>query len=457
MPTADTIARAFIRPTENLGLLSRREAASLVNVDESIHQLFRRCALAILNLGNTTDDARAIFEHYAEFEITVVQESRGVQLELFNAPAQAFVDGVMIDGIREHLFTALRDVVFIHQQRNLHERFDLASSEGISDAVFRMLRNAGMVRPGVPPNIVVCWGGHSISRHEYEYTKQVGYELGLRHLDVATGCGPGAMKGPMKGAAVGHAKQNYARGRFLGLTEPSIIASEPPNPIVNELIILPDIEKRLEAFVRVGHAIVVFPGGAGTAEEVLYLLGVMMQPENAEVALPIVMSASAESAAYFEEIDAFIRATLGEEATQYYDIICGDAVATAQAVRNGVSAVRRHRNRHKESYCYNWELHIPEAFQSTFDPTHENMAGLNLHRDQPAHQLAAELRKAFSGIVAGNIKDYGVRAVEEHGPFKLKGDADIVALLDRLLRGFVEQGRMKLDGSAYQPCYELCA
>ena len=39
-----------------------------------------------------------------------------------------------------------------------------------------------------------------ISRTEYDYSKDVGYELGLRAMDICTGCGPGAMKGPMKGA-----------------------------------------------------------------------------------------------------------------------------------------------------------------------------------------------------------------------------------------------------------------
>ena len=115
------------------------------------------------------------------------------------------------------------------------------------------------------PDIVVCWGGHSINREEYEYTKKVGYELGLRGLNVCTGCGPGAMKGPMKGAAIAHAKQQIRDGRYIGISEPGIIASEPPNPIVNELVILPDIEKRLEAFVRVGHGIVIFPGGTARA------------------------------------------------------------------------------------------------------------------------------------------------------------------------------------------------
>ena len=79
----------------------------------------------------------------------------------------------------------------------------------------------------------------------------------------------------MKGATIGHAKQRIRGGRYVGITEPGIIASESPNPIVNSLVIMPDMEKRLEAFVRLGHGIIVFPGGVGTAEEILYLLGVL--------------------------------------------------------------------------------------------------------------------------------------------------------------------------------------
>ena len=100
----------------------------------------------------------------------------------------------------------------------------------------------------------------------------------LRGVNICTGCGPGAMKGPMKGAAVGHSKQRIRAGRYIGLTEPGIIAAEPPNPIVSELVILPDMEKRLEAFVRIAHSIIVFPGGVGTLEEILYLLGILLHP-----------------------------------------------------------------------------------------------------------------------------------------------------------------------------------
>ncbi len=140
--------------------------------------------------------------------------------------------------------------------------------------MFRILRNAGVVSSDMPPRLVVCWGGHSISRDEYNFCKEVGYELGLRGLDIATGCGSGAMKGPMKGAAIGHGKQFNKNSRYVGISEPGIIAAESPNPLVNELVILPDIEKRLEAFVRLAHGVIIFPGGAGTAEEILYLLGV---------------------------------------------------------------------------------------------------------------------------------------------------------------------------------------
>ena len=103
-------------------------------------------------------------------------------------------------------------------------------------------------------------------------------------------------------------------GRYIGITEPGIIAAESPNPIVNDLVILPDIEKRLEAFVRVGHGIVVFPGGVGTAEEILYLLGILLHPDNADLPFPLIFTGPQSAADYFKQIDAFIGLTLGPEA-----------------------------------------------------------------------------------------------------------------------------------------------
>src|SRR5581483_1547877 len=371
--------------------------------------------LAVLTSGSENDDALGIFERHPNFDIEVLQQDRGVKLELTAAPPSAFVDGRIIRGIQELLFAVVRDIAYVATQIEVG-RFELDDSHGITHAVFEILRNARILRPNVEPNLVVCWGGHSISRHEYDYTKLVGYELGLRGFDICTGCGPGAMKGPMKGATIGHAKQRMRGRRYIGITEPGIIAAESPNAIVNHLVIMPDIEKRLEAFVRTGHGIVVFPGGVGTAEEILYLLGILLHPANAELPFPLVFSGPPQSAAYFEQIDAFLKLALGEDVGRYYRIVVGDPAETARHMLETIDRVRTFRIASRDAFFFNWALTIEHAFQQPFRPTHANMAGLNLHRDQPRHLLAADLRRAFSGIVAGNVKEEGLRAIAANGP-----------------------------------------
>ena len=85
----------------------------------------------------------------------------------------------------------------------------------------------------------------------------------------------------------------------------------------------------------------------------------------------------------------------------------------------------------------------------------EHAPAWRLHRDQPLHELAANLRRAFSGIVTGNVKEHGIAAIERHGPFELHGDPEVMQLLDELLRSFVAEGRMKLPGTVYRPCFRL--
>lgn len=455
MSAASVTTRLY--PAGMLNILSRHEVERLHDASRGdLAELVRRCSLAVLNTGSESDDAEALIEQYKDFRIEIQQVNRGLRLELFNAPAAAFVDGKIIEGIREMISSVIRDLVYFDSEINGHESHELTSSAGITNAVFEMLRNANSMIPQVEPDLVVCWGGHSIGRQEYEYTKHCGYELGLRNLNIITGCGPGAMKGPMKGATIGHSKQRAKSRRYIGLTEPGIIAAESPNPIVSDLVIMPDIEKRLEAFVRLGHGIIVFPGGAGTAEEILYLLGVLLNPANVDMPFPVVFTGPKEAAAYFEQIDKFIRLTLGEEACSRYQIITGDAEKVAQIMSEGMDRVRKYRIRNNDAFYYNWLLNIDESFQIPFVPTHENMLGLELSKDLPLHVLACNLRKMFSGIVAGNVKPEGVQAIREKGPFEITGDPEIMESLDALLKSFVENHRMKLPGGkAYEPCYRL--
>jgi predicted Rossmann-fold nucleotide-binding protein len=446
---------ARVGPRGSLENLSQAEIGKLLDSGaQGLYPLFRNCALAVLNSGSDSDNAKEIFERYSAFSVQILRHTFGIKLEIRNAPGAAFVDGEMIRGIKEHLFAVLRDVVFAANEY-LSGYNEHRSGAAITNTVFHILRNARLLDHKSRPNLAVCWGGHSIGDAEYQYSKHLGYEFGLRGLDVCTGCGPGAMKGPMKGATIGHAKQRITTGRYIGITEPGIIAAEPPNAIVNHLVVLPDIEKRLEAFVRLAHGIVIFPGGVGTAEEILYLLGVLLDPANSEQPLPVILTGPRESAVWFENISGFIEQTLGSAALKRLTVVIDDTAGVARQLVQGFEAVREYRRKHSDSYNYNWLLQVPHELQLPFESTHEAMRALRLHRDQPVHELAADLRRAFSGIVSGNVKEPGIAAIERYGPFELSGDPQVMRPLDALLQSFVQQGRMKLPGSAYRPCYRL--
>ena len=91
-----------IYPAGMLYTLSRHEVERLHDASlGELGDLVRRCALAVLNSGNQGDDAESLLAVYKDFEIKVQQVNRGLRLELMNAPGSAFVDGRIIEGIRE--------------------------------------------------------------------------------------------------------------------------------------------------------------------------------------------------------------------------------------------------------------------------------------------------------------------------------------------------------------------
>ncbi len=456
MSAATDFIDAEVWPEGSLEVLSQFEVDQLRNGGVGgVYPLLRRCMLAVLNADSYTDDTRELLETYKHFEVGFIQQDRGLKVSLKNAPAEAFVDGKMIRGTRELLFAVLRDIVFTRNDIIESGQFDLGTSDGVTNAVFHIVRNARMLNLPAEVNLVVCWGGHAISRGEYDYSKKVGYELGLRALNVCTGCGPGAMKGPMKGATIAHAKQRIRGGRYIGITEPGIIAAESPNPIVNSLVIMPDMEKRLEAFVRLGHGIIVFPGGVGTAEEILYLLGVLLHPDNKGQPLPLIMTGPASAESYFQQIDEFVAATLGEEARRSYQIIIDNPSEVAQQMNARLDDVHDYRETHGDAYYFNWRLRVDRDFQVPFVATHESMRDLEISEDLPGHVLAANLRRVFSGIVSGNVREDTAELIERNGPFEVNGSQRIMDLLDKLLAGFVAKQRMKISTGEYHPCYVI--
>jgi hypothetical protein len=91
---------AQVAPEGHLEILSRSEVAKLLdNSQGGLFEVFRNCALAVLNCGNPLDDGKELLERYQSFDIRVLQRERGIKLEIKHAPASAFVDGRMIKGI----------------------------------------------------------------------------------------------------------------------------------------------------------------------------------------------------------------------------------------------------------------------------------------------------------------------------------------------------------------------
>lgn len=442
---------ALVKPHRDLLFLSAGEIEEIVTLfNTKKNELLRLSTLAALNSGEKLEKSLAL--SYPNFKIEVVPREQGICLFLQSAPAPAFVETVsglkIITGIGEHLFAILRDLLFIHRQEQKKYR-------NVSEQIFFQLRNAGMLNYNLEPNLVVCWGGHTLLKPEYSYSKAVGYQLGVRGLDICTGSGAGAMQGPMKGAMIAHAKQRLLPARYLGITEPEIISVEAPNPLVNQLVIMADIEKRLEAFVRLAHGLIVFPGGIGTLEEILYIVSILMYKENSQLVFPLILTGPSSSSDHFKLLDEFLNLAFGDKLKGKYEIILADEKKVAFLIQDLIKNVTKQRRSIKDADYYNWTMKIPVQLQEEFLSTHEEMQALNLNLEQEPYILAANLRKALSGIVSANVRIDGKALIKEKGPYKLRGDAKLLHKLDELIEKFALDGRLKLDDEVYKKCYKI--
>ncbi len=450
-----------------LALLSQMETDTLYLLSHkaALSQPFKRCAFA--TLVSVRGDVKYMEEcerALQDFRISIKPNKRGVSLLLENAPKAAFVrhqnpDGTdryeLILGAREHLFAVLRDLIFTHSEVHEDRRLDLATPQGVANAIFHILRKAEVFVPGRTAPLVVCWGGHRIQGPEYKYTSAVGYQLGLRNLDICTGSGPGAMMGPMEGATIAHAKQRIIDGRYIGITEPGIISAEPPNPIVNTLIVMPDIEKRLEAFVSLGHGYVIFPGGVGTLEEIFYILAIFLDPANDHLSshLRFILTGPESSKDYLHLIHRFIGTVLGEPALNKFVTIIGSPEAVGIELEQMTAAVRAARIDDVDYFC--WALHIDWALRNPFETSHESAKRINLGEER-LHLRAAEFRNFFSLIVAGSIKADCVQAIQEIGSnYKIPVPTRFAPIVEELMAALKAQERLKsmLPGNAN--CFDL--
>ena len=126
--------------------------------------------------------------------------------------------------------------------------------------------------------------------------------------------------------------------------------------------------------MRLGHGIVVFPGGAGTAEEILYLVGLLLDPANKDQPFPIVLTVPPTARPTSSTIVRFIAGTLGKDAARRLTVIVDDPPEVARRMVRGMDQVREFRRKAERRYNFNWLLAIRREFQMPFEVTHASCA-----------------------------------------------------------------------------------
>ncbi len=121
----------------------------------------------------------------------------------------------------------------------------------------------------------------------------------------------------------------------------------------------------------------------------------------------------------------------------------------------GIRKVREYRIAQKDSFYFNWSLDIPLPFQQPFVPTHPPWPRWTCTMAASHRTIAADLRRAFSGIVAGNVKEEGIREIEQQARSRSRrrGHDGSPGWSPARIRA---QRRMKIAGD-YRPCYEIVA
>src|SRR3546814_9672802 len=92
--TALPTVNARIYPRGGLDILSRDEVARLRDASRGgMHDLLRRCTLAVLTTGSTPDDPRAAQALSPDFDIEVRHNDRGLPIHLTTPPAPPSLHG----------------------------------------------------------------------------------------------------------------------------------------------------------------------------------------------------------------------------------------------------------------------------------------------------------------------------------------------------------------------------
>lgn len=392
---------------------------------------------ALINIHKADyNDTRAVREKFRTMTAQVDESNGDFHILLRNVPRDVLYDGenVIWQSV-EQISSAIRDILFPPPPPTPG-----CTADETSAAVKKFAEHAGLLYRGERGLVVFTWGGHRVPRAEYEFAKQCGYWLALHLPDMEniTGCGEGIMKAPFKGAQVAYGKQRsfrrFGRRDFIGLTEKNILAAEAPNEVVNRLIVFPNIEQRMEAFIRASHRGRAHPGGPGTIEEIMTMLALLSMPENNDIPYEFDL-VEGDDSLYFRELDQYLSTCFRGELDNLYTVHRG---RPQQYARYVTETTRRLHMR----YLWNDDLVFDPRIQEPFEVSFESMEALDLTRDQEPFSLLINLRRFFSAIVHLSVKDPDMVDLWGDERPLIRGDRDIVAATDELVKKLEAQGRI---------------
>ena len=120
-----------------------------------------------------------------------------------------------------------------------------------------------------------------------------------------------------------------------------------------------------------------------------------------------------------------------------YEIIVADPAKVARAWPRACPRAE-HRKAHRDSFFFNWSPTSRWHSSQRSCPARGHGLASTCTTGRKPHELAADLRRVFSGIARANVKEDGMRRIEEFGvrdPRRRR----LMQSLDALLRCVVEQ------------------
>jgi predicted Rossmann-fold nucleotide-binding protein len=390
---------------------------------------------ALINVHkNDVHDTREIREKFHDMRIELAPVNGTVKLHCSRVPMDCLYDGrnVIWQSV-EHISAVIRDIIFAPES-------PCEPDACRSAYIKKFVEHSGLMYRGDRALVMFTWGGHRISREEYDFAKELGYWTALYMPDMEniTGCGVGIMKAPFKGAQVAYGKQRtfdrFGVRDFIGFSEKKILAAEAPNELVTRLLTFPTIEERMEAFIRASHRGRVHPGGAGTIEEIMTMLALLSMPENKGIKYDFDMVEKG-GGVYFKELIEYLELCFGNALDGLYNVHVGTARAYANFLAHDCMELTTR-------YLWNDDLTFDSRIQEPFEVTFESMEGLDLSRDQEPFSLLINLRRFFSAVVHLSVKDPDM--LDSWGDERplIRGDKNIVKATDEFVRKLSAQGRI---------------